>query len=191
LVKRAGKIGTLLVISAVIGIAGFALTNKEAFATKGSQLKTKLKLNKSVAPDPTKGEGQDIAIEPTEESTKVFGKSSMVPIPTAKRIVTKGLPQLPATTPRPRPNRNIERRDPSSRDKTKTLGQSVRKPAFLSKKEKSSSIATTRKFGLTSKQSTKVKVSGRTSSRRVTKTQLLQEQNKARKVFDSRKITNF
>ncbi len=73
--------------------------------------------------------------------------------------------------------------------RSRQLQENVRRPTFLSREEKTSEVATERKFGITRRPTTKE--GRRKRGGRVTRLKLFEEQQKARKIFDARSITNF
>lgn len=117
-----GKIETIVGLSAIIGIAGFVLQNKDALGDIGSNVKSKFTLPVSSVTD-------DIPlVEPTETQTitpPVQSESStptQLPITTTKRFEdsTKTTFQPAAIPPPPQPNRAIESSSP--RGTTKIQG---------------------------------------------------------------------
>ena len=186
MVKKSNLPQSLILLSGLAGI-GFLFIQNRKVISEG--------VGKFITRRPTPQAFGDIDKEPPlrqEPFTPKDIRTTM--IDDRRRKTPRPMFQLPTEPARRQPTRTEERRTETGRvtretRKVKRLGEVVRKPRFLSAKERASREATTRKFGLTRRPSAKEgrkRVSGR-----ATKLALFEEQEKARKIFDARGITNF
>ncbi len=186
MVKKSNLPQSLILLSALAG-AGFLFIQNRKVISEG--------VGKFITRRPTPQAPKDTDKEPPLRQDPLPPKDiRVIMIEDRRRKTTRPMFRLPTEDPRRQPTRTEELTADTGKVRTGTrrsrqLQENVRKPSFLSEREKVSEKATERKFGITRRPSTK---EGRKRPKgRVTRLALFEEQQKARKIFDARSIVNF
>jgi len=186
LVKKSNLINSLLVLSALAGGVFLFVQNRQAISSGVGGL-----LTRKPTPQAPTDKGTELPLRqaplPPKDITNIM-------IDDRRRKTPRPMFSLPTEQARRQPTRTQELSSVTGKVKTGTrrsreLKENVRRPTFLSEREKVSKVATRRKFGRTERPTIaggKVRRKGR-----VTEKRLFEAEERARKVFDARSITNF